>query len=339
LDKRQDGNVLMVAPASEIAAREKLELQTSKQLKALAPLYTEYIDVRYAKAEEIIKLLSGKDGVLSSRGTAAVDSRTNILIIRDVAQKLAEVHDLLKVLDVPVRQVSIEARIVIANASYGKELGIKWGGSYTKTKSSGDTYSAGGKSVNDMIVDLGVNKLAQTTFRLGFTGAAATLSAELSALEESGNGEVVSQPKLMTADRQKAKIESGTEIPYQEASSSGATSTSFKSAVLSLDVTPQITPDGRIIMDLVVNQDSVGELTGEGVPTIDTNEITTQVLVENGETVVLGGVFRTEDIESVVKTPFLGDIPYVGAFFRKTSVATAKTELLIFITPRLVDEK
>ncbi|MBV1914960.1 MAG: type IV pilus secretin PilQ, partial [Pseudomonadales bacterium] len=339
LDKRQDGNVLMVAPASEIAAREKLELQTSKQLKALAPLYTEYVDVRYAKAEEVIKLLGGKNGVLSNRGSVVVDSRTNILIIRDVAQSLAEVHDLLKVLDVPVRQVSIEARIVIANASYGKELGIKWGGSYTKTKNSGDTYTAGGKDINDMIVDLGVNKLAQTTFRLGFTGAAATLSAELSALEESGNGEVVSQPKLMTADRQKARISSGTEIPYQEASSSGATSTSFKEAVLSLDVTPQITPDGRIIMDLVVNQDSVGELTSEGIPTIDTNEITTQVLVNNGETVVLGGVFRTEDVESVVKTPFLGDIPYVGAFFRKTSVATAKTELLIFITPRLVEEK
>ncbi len=338
LDKRQNGNVLMVAPAAEIAAREKLELQTNKQIKELAPLYTEFISVKYAKAEHILKLLIGKKGVLSSRGTASVDSRTNILIVQDIAQKLAEVRELLTKLDIPVRQVSIEARIVIANAAYSKDLGIKWGGSYSGVNGA-NSYTAGGSLTNNMIVDLGVDKASQSTFRLGFARGSNTLALELSALEDSGNGEVVSQPKILTADRQQARIESGTEIPYQEASSSGASTTSFKAAVLSLDVTPQITPDDRIIMDLIVSQDSLGEVTVLGVPTIDTNEIITQVLVENGETVVLGGVFRTEDVESETKTPFLGDIPYVGALFKKTSTRTKKTELLIFITPRLVDSQ
>ena len=336
LGKRQNGNVLMVAPAAEIAAREKLELQTLKQVKELAPLYTEFISVRYAKASNILPLLIGKKGVLSSRGTASVDTRTNILIIQDIAQKLAEVRDLLKELDIPVRQVSIEARIVVANADYSKDLGIKWGGNYAGA-SGNNAYTAGGNAASGLIVDLGVDKGSQSTFRLGLTRGINTLALELSALEDSGNGEVVSQPKILTADRQKARIESGTEIPYQEASSSGATSTSFKAAVLALDVTPQITPDDHIIMDLIVSQDSVGALTSGGVPTIDTNEITTQVLVKNGETVVLGGVFRTEDVQTETKTPFLGDIPYLGAFFKKTSTRTQKTELLIFITPRIVD--
>ena len=338
LDKRQNGNVLMVAPAAEIAAREKLELQTLRQVRELAPLYTEFINVRYAKAKDVLKLLTGKKGILSSRGKAAVDDRTNILIVQDIAQKLTEVRELLKELDVPVRQVSIEARIVVANADYSKDLGIRWGGGYSRT-SGNNAYTAGG-GVGGSIVDLGVDKGNQTTFKIGLARGSNTLALELSALEGSGNGEVVSQPKILTADRQKARIESGTEIPYQEASSSGAATTSFKSAVLALDVTPQITPDDRIIMDLIVSQDSVGALTGGGsIPTIDTNEITTQVLVKNGETVVLGGVFSTKDVKSETKTPFLGDIPYVGALFKKTSITTSKTELLIFITPRLVDDE
>lgn len=338
LDKRQNGNVLMVAPAAEIAAREKLELQTLRQVKELAPLYTEFINVRYAKAQDVLKLLTGKKGILSSRGKAAVDNRTNILIVQDIAPKLTEVRELLKELDVAIRQVSIEARIVVANADYSKDLGIKWGGGYSRV-SGNNAYTAGGNAASGMIVDLGVDKGSQTTFRLGLARGSNTLELELSALEGSGNGEVVSQPKILTADRQKARIESGTEIPYQEASSSGASTTAFKSAVLALDVTPQITPDDRIIMDLVVSQDSVGTITVDSVPTIDTNEITTQVLVSNGETVVLGGVFSTKDVKSETKTPFLGDIPYVGALFKKTSVTTSKTELLIFITPRLVDEE
>ena len=359
LDKRQVGNVLMIGPADEIANRERLELENNRQVEELAPLQTEFIQVNYAKAEEISTLLTGKQRLLSSRGSVSVDSRTNTLLVQDTANKLDGIRNALSYLDVPVRQVVIEARIVVASTNFDKALGIRWGGGTTYTR--GDTqYSAGGSqdTLSDLnptglarqnqitgktidfpdalVVDLGaVNPTS--TFAIGLLTDEGLLEMELSALESDGISEVVSQPKLVTADGQTASIKSGVEIPYQEASSSGATSVSFKDAVLSLEVTPQITPNDRIIMDLKINKDSRGETVG-GIPSINTNEIQTQVLVSNGETIVLGGVYDTLESESVSKTPFLGDLPYIGRLFKRTTKSKEKTELLIFITPKLIKD-
>ncbi|GLQ33464.1 secretin [Litoribrevibacter albus] len=392
LDKRKIGNVLLVAPADEIAAREKLELEAQKQVAELAPLETDFIQVRYAKAADVVNLLSSEQGLLTERGSANVDERTNTLIVRDTARKLDEIRDAMKVLDVPVRQVLIEARIVIATKNLGKELGVRWGGaawdqdadnfrgisgSIEGVSSAKDIFNsrkqtdfknqqsileaqnkflqdlaAGNATVPDfvqldayedgsiddgMVVDLAAQSPNATTFALGVAAFDYVIDLELSALETEGKGEIISQPKIITADGQTARIESGTEIPYQEASSSGATTTSFKDAVLSLEVTPQITPDDRIIMDLKINQDSVGEIFN-GIPSIDTQALETQVIVENGETIVLGGIFRGEDVEQVEKTPFLGDLPYIGALFRRTTQTEDKAELLMFITPKLVKD-
>ena len=356
LGKRQVGNVLLVAPAEELAARERLELEASKQVAQLAPLRTEFIQVRYAKADEVVTLLTSEQGLLSERGRASVDERTNTLIIQDTSEKLQAIRDALTILDVPVRQVLIEARIVIARTNLGEELGVRWGGAgfnanadrLTRIGGSIDTIGDLNNDLVDgetptvefpdaLVVDLGVQNAAASSLAVGFSAADYLIDLELSALETDGKAEIVSQPKVITADGQTARIESGTEIPFQRATSSGATSVEFKSAVLSLEVTPQITPDDRIIMDLKVNQDSVGELTEAG-PSIDTNEVTTQVLVENGETIVLGGIFRTEEVRAVTKTPFLGDLPLIGALFRRTSYTDLKSELLVFITPRLVED-
>ncbi len=361
LDKRQVGNVLMVAPAAEIAERERQQIEANKQIAELAPLQSEFVRVRYAKASEIVRLFKAgsEDGgsLISPRGSVVVDGRTNSLIITDTATKLAEIRDLIELVDIPVRQVMIEARIVIAQSDASKNLGIEWGGAFVDvgsdsvTSISGDTANVTGLNesvINGsplnvsypgaLLVDLGV--ASNSGFAIGFANSDVFLSAELSALEAEGEGEVVSQPKVITGDKQQASIKSGTEIPYQEASASGETTTSFKEAVLALDVTPNITPDDRIMLDLKVNQDSVGELVPSGrggfIPSIDTTELNTQVLVGNGETVVLGGVFKTEDIESVNKVPFFGDIPYVGAFFRSESNTYTKSETLIFITPRIL---
>ncbi len=363
LDKRQVGNVLMVAPAAEIAERERQQIEANKQIAELAPLQSEFVRVRYANANDIVKLFKAgsEEGgsLISERGSVVVDKRTNSLIITDTAIKLAEIRDLIELVDIPVRQVMIEARIVIAQSDAAQNLGISWGGSFLDTTDdsvlsvSGDTSNASGlveDAINGdplevdfpgaLLVDLGV--ASTSGFAVGFANSDLFLAAELSALEAEGEGEVVSQPKVITGDKQKASIKSGTEIPYQEASASGATTTSFKEAVLELDVTPSITPDDRIMLTLKINQDSVGELVPSGrggfIPSIDTTEINTQVLVGNGETVVLGGVFQTEDIESVNKVPFFGDIPYVGALFRSQSVSYTKTETLIFITPRILAE-
>ncbi|GAB5452286.1 MAG: type 4a pilus secretin PilQ [Halioglobus sp.] len=363
LDKRQVGNVLMVAPAAEIAERERQQIEANKQIAELAPLQSEFVRVRYANASDIVKLFKAgsEEGgsLISERGSVVVDKRTNSLIITDTAIKLAEIRDLIELVDIPVRQVMIEARIVIAQSDAAQNLGISWGGSFLDTTDdsvlsvSGDTNNASGlveDAINGdplevefpgaLLVDLGV--ASTSGFAVGFANSDLFLAAELSALEAEGEGEVVSQPKVITGDKQKASIKSGTEIPYQEASASGATTTSFKEAVLELDVTPSITPDDRIMLTLKINQDSVGELVPSGrggfIPSIDTTEINTQVLVGNGETVVLGGVFQTEDIESVNKVPFFGDIPYVGALFRSQSVSYTKTETLIFITPRILAE-
>jgi len=362
LDSRQIGNVLMVAPAQEIAERERQEIEANKQLAELAPLQSEFIRIRYAKAIDVVRLFeagSEEGGALiSERGSVVVDERTNSIVVTDTAAKLAEIRDLIEKVDIPIRQVMIEARIVIASSNIDEQLGIRWGGGYLNvsgdkfTSIAGDTASAtnlnsqliGGDQV-DMpsapFVDLGVAE-ATSGFAVGFTSTDLFLTAELSALEASGEGEVVSQPKVITGDKQKASIKSGTEIPYQEGAASGATTTAFKEAVLKLDVTPNITPDDRILLDLVVNQDSVGDLVPSGngglIPTIDTTELMTQVLVGNGETVVLGGVFKNEELVKVEKVPLLGDIPYLGNLFKSTANSQQKTETLIFITPRILSE-
>ena len=362
LDSRQIGNVLMVAPAQEIAERERQEIEANKQLAELAPLQSEFIRIRYANAIDVVGLfeVGSEEGgaLISERGSAVVDERTNSIVVTDTAAKLAEIRDLIEKVDIPIRQVMIEARIVIASSNIDEQLGIRWGGGYLNvsgdkfTSIAGDTASAaslnsqliGGGQV-DMpsapFVDLGVAE-ATSGFAVGFTSTDLFLTAELSALEASGEGEVVSQPKVITGDKQKASIKSGTEIPYQEGAASGATTTAFKEAVLKLDVIPNITPDDRILLDLVVNQDSVGDLVPSGngglIPTIDTTELTTQVLVGNGETVVLGGVFKNEDLVKVEKVPLLGDIPYLGNLFKSTANSQQKTETLIFITPRILSE-
>jgi len=363
LDRRQVGNVLMVAPASEIAERERQEIEANKQFAELAPLQSEFIRIRYAKADQVVELFAAgsEEGgsLVSDRGSVVVDERTNSIIITDTAAKLAEIRDLIDKVDVPIRQVMIEARIVIAQTNVDEQLGIRWGGGYVETGSdyvasiAGDTAGVVGLNTNLIagdpltvpaapFVDLGVSE-ATSGFAIGFTSNDLFLTAELSALEASGQGEVVSQPKVITGDKQQATIKSGTEIPYQEGAASGATTTQFKEAVLKLDVTPNITPDDRIILDLVVNQDSVGDLVPSGnggglIPTIDTTELTTQVLVGNGETVVLGGVFKTEQLLKTQKVPLLGDIPGLGTLFRSTSNSQQKTETLIFITPRILSE-
>ena len=375
LDKRQVGNVLMVAPAAEIAERERQELTTKKQLEELAPLRTEYIRVRYANAKEMFELFRGESGggagsggaggsqstgsVLSERGQAVVDERTNSIIITDTAERIEAFKRLVDQIDIPIRQVMIEARIVIANTDFRRELGVRWGGVGYDQSSNSIVEVAGSMDGLDSdpgtpfdfltgngaielnenrMVDLGVANPAGS-IALGVLTDNAFLDMELSALENTGYAEIVSQPKVITGDKQRATISSGTEIPYQEASASGATTTSFKEAVLKLDVTPQITPDNRIIMDLVINQDTVGQLNlATGIPTLDVTELTTKVLVANGQTVVLGGVFTVETIKGENKVPLLGDIPYLGRLFRRDVNENNKTELLLFITPKIMAE-
>ncbi|KAA1171657.1 type IV pilus secretin PilQ [Marinobacter salinexigens] len=353
LDKRQIGNVLLVAPADEIAAREKLELETTKQIAELAPVRLDIIQVNYAKAADIVALIQADAELISERGFVSSDVRTNTISVRETTEKLEEIRRLVSTWDVPVRQVSIEARIVRAQTNVAEDLGIRWGGAAYDV--SGDNVFAIGGSQeaveearqaaagnNNTItfpgalaVDLGVTGEGASSFAIGWGSDDFLVDLELSALESDGQAEVVSQPRVVTADRQTASIKSGEEIPYQEASSSGATSVSFKEAVLSLEVTPQITPDDKIIMDLVVNQDSRGEVTA-GIPSINTNEVTTQVLVGNGETVVLGGIFQSEVATQTTKTPFLGDIPYLGRLFKRTEHIDERSELLIFITPKII---
>ena len=297
--------------------------------------------------------------LISGRGSVIVEQRTNSLIVTETSAKLAEIRELIDRVDIPIRQVMIESRIVIAQSDLEKELGIEWGGGYLNSDANGNVLSVAGDSTNAvalnnsvvngttpelsfpgaLMVDLGVGTRT-SGFAVGFTSDDLFLTAELSALESAGKSEVVSQPKVITGDKQQATIKSGTEIPFQQAAASGATAVQFKEAVLALDVTPNITPDDRILLDLVINQDSVGDLvpSGQGglIPAIDTTELTTQVLVGNGETVVLGGVFRTENLETTSKVPFFGDIPYVGALFKNESTQRTKTETLIFITPRIL---
>lgn len=360
LDQRQAGNVLLVAPAAEIAAREKLELENQKQISELAPLRTEFIQVSYASATELYELFNASEttggSVVSDRGSVIVDERTNSIILTDTADRLEEFRRVIGQLDVPVRQVLIESRIVAANANYTKALGVRWGGGALKDNGTSSLKYGGSLTTltelqniavdgtgditapDDLVVDLGVTQGGATSFGIGFTGGGYLLDLELSALQTDGHAEVVARPKVITSDKSTAMIESGVEIPYQEASSSGATAVSFKDAVLKLEVTPQITPDDRVIMELNVKQDTVAQLTVDGAPAINTNEVETEVLVDNGQTVVLGGIFQTDKTVSTTKTPFLGDLPYVGRMFRRTSERDDKTELLIFITPKILKD-
>ncbi|HEY9036283.1 MAG TPA: type IV pilus secretin PilQ [Pseudomonadales bacterium] len=372
LDKRQVGNVLMVAPATEIAERERQEIETRKQLQELAPLQTEYIRIKYAQADQIFKLFESSGGkkrdkdssgstgsLLTARGEVVVDSRTNALLITETAERLEAIRRLINLIDVPIRQVMIEARIVVANSDYLEDMGIRWGGAVINTRGD-DAYAYSGRSssVTSMLsdvsagdpvevefpssymVDLAASQESATRFAVGYLSDNYFVTAEISALESQGRGEVMSQPKVITGDKQTAVIKSGQEIPYQTSSSSGRTTVQFKEAVLKLEVTPSITPDGRIVLDLELNQDSVaGTITGEfgaEIPFLDTNSIVTQVLVDNGQTIVLGGVYQTREVENEVKTPILGDIPYLGRFFRKNFKDYQKQELLMFITPRIL---
>lgn len=360
LSMRQNGNVILIAPTEELASQEKLELQSQKQIEELAPLRTEFIEINYAKASDMAALLSsageGGGSVLSSRGSATVDVRTNVIMIRDTADVLVEVRKMIAKLDIPVQQVLIESRIVIANNDFSKELGVRFGYSGAGTYGSNDDIGAviGGKLAGDvnyggitayessagsgnegLLVDLPVAEAAGAVgLAIGKIGSY-LLQLELSAMEVEGKGEVVSSPRVITSDQHTALIEQGTEIPYLEASSSGAATVSFKKAVLSLEVTPQITPNDRIIMDLTVKKDSVGEIY-MSVPSIDTREVNTQVLVDNGETVVLGGIYEQEATDTETKVPLLGDIPVVGHLFRNTQKQDDRTELLIFVTPKIL---
>nr|WP_228133124.1 type IV pilus secretin PilQ [Alkanindiges illinoisensis] len=384
LDKRRTGNVIMVAPAIEITAREKLEAQAIQQVEQLAPLQTEYIQISYAKAADIQTLItsgrnngaSGSTGsnssnngidsnvgsLLSTRGTISIDPRTNTLIIQDTAAKIDEIRAMINRLDVPVKQVMIEARIVRATNNFSKEMGVKWGvlsqgitnnnnllvgGSETTLwnlrepelddELGGYTYEI--DRPDNLNVDLGVTSAGASRIAFGLISLSdVMLDLELSALQSEGKGEVISTPKVLTGDKQKARVASGTQIPYQAATSSGATSVQFINAELSLEVTPNITPDGKIGMELFINSDTPGTVLSTGQRQIDTNRVATNVLVNDGETVVLGGIFINETGNTVTKVPFLGDIPYVGNLFRKNLNLDNKQELLIFVTPRLVSD-
>ena len=350
LDKRMEGNILMVAPSDELAAREARDLQALQQVEELAPLYSEYVQVNYAVAAEFAALIKNEDNsILTDRGSVSVDERTNTLLIRDTANSIEDIKRMVSVLDIPVRQVIIEARMVTVKDNINEELGIRWGVTDTDGESSTSgsldgANTAGNGTVPPLSDRLNVNLPAATpagsiAFQIARLADGTILDLELSAMEKENKGEIIASPRITTANQKEAYIEQGVEIPYQEAASSGATSVQFKKAVLSLTVTPHITPDDRIILDLVVTQDTVSSVTNGTAPAIDTQRIGTQVLVNNGETIVLGGIYQQQIINSVTKVPVLGDIPYFGWMFRNSNNFNEKKELLIFVTPRIVTER
>ncbi len=357
LAMRQTGNVILVAPSEEIAAREKQELESQQQVKELAPLFTDLMQVNYAKGGDIATLLKAEENsLLSERGSVTVDERTNSLLVRDTAEKLDEIRRLVIKLDIPVRQVLIESRIVIASDNFGRDLGVRFGVSGVgEVNNNTFGYSSGTLTGTDTMVGtspppvslpslsdrLNVNlPVANPAGQIAFAvlGSDFLVDLELSAMQAEGQGEIVSSPRVITANQSEAIIEQGTEIPYQQAASSGATAVTFKKAVLSLRVTPQITPDDRVIMDLQVNKDSVG-VVFFGVPSIDTRSVQTQVLVDNGETVVLGGIYEQTKLDEIDSVPVLGDIPLLGVLFRQTRTQNDKRELLIFVTPKILKEE
>jgi len=363
LAMRSNGNVIWVAPAAELVAKEQHELQSIKRKQELEPLITEYITVNYAKAEDLLKLIQSagkgkKDAsLMSKRGSISVDARTNTLLVQDMSSRVNDIRALVKTLDVPVRQVSIEARIVYATDEFGKELGARFGA----TKIGGKGAFSGGIGATDSMVNdliggnsgaIGVPSLNdRLSVNMPVVGAAGSLAfsllskdylldLELSALQAENKGEVISSPRVVTADKRKAVIEKGVEVPYEVESLSGGTTIAFKKAVLGLEVTPQITPDEHVVMDLLVRQDEINKYyqssRGNSIPIIDTRNVTTQVLVDNGQTVVLGGVHEETKSNDVRKVPMLGDLPVIGNLFKKTAKKTVKRELLIFVTPKIL---
>lgn len=356
LDKRMDGNILMVAPTDELAAREARELEAKQQVADLEPLYSDFLSINYAKASDIAGLLSNKDAtILSSRGSVNVDERTNTILIKDTAVNIESVRKLIERLDIPVRQVLIESRMVTVRDKVDDELGIRWGFSDQQSSSNSNQGVSGNASGANSIAN-GVmpsldnrwnvnlpasNPAGSIAFHIARLADGTLLDLELSALEQENKGEIIASPRITTANQKQARIEQGVEIPYVQAASSGATTVEFKKAVLSLTVTPQITPDNKIILDLVITQNTRGETvqTPTGPATaIDTQEIQTQVLVDNGETIVLGGIYQQQILSTTSKVPFLGDIPYVGRLFKSTSEINEKNELLIFVTPKIITE-
>lgn len=361
LAKRQIGDVLLIGPSEEMSAREKLELQSSQQVTDLAPLQAEYISINYAKAVEIATLLkTEKNSLLSSRGTVSVDERTNTLLVQDTAAKLEEVRGLIARLDVPVRQVLIESRVVYVNDNFEDALGVTFSSAskfrpgrepvfgFSGDKIAADAIAQGALPASQPLIDRlnvnlpaalpsGVANMARFGLAVAKLPGGTILDLELMALENEGLGKIVASPRLVTSNQQLAYIESGEEIPYQEASSSGATSVAFKKAVLRLEVTPQITPDDHIILDLKVNQDSRGVVTN-GVPSINTRELHTKVLVANGETVVLGGIYQQNKTQNKMRVPFFGNLPIVGWLFKNETNSDQRNELLIFVTPKIIQE-
>ena len=374
LDKRQEGNVIIVAPADELSAREKADLASKKDIQELAPLRTEFLQINYAKASDIAGLLKGAstNSVLSARGSVAVDERTNTLLLSDTAETIDAVRKLVTTLDIPVRQVLIESRLVIVSDDFERDLGVRAGltgargngtsglfstsgsaaatdtalsSALTNLGTSGSVYPVGVPTGNTASNRYNVNMpVSNPAGSLAFMllGADYIVDLELSAAQAEGRGEVVSSPRIITANQKEATIEQGTEIPYQQSASSGATTIQFKKAVLSLKVKPLITPDNRIILDLAVTKDSVGQIIvtsgGVNVPAINTRTLSTQVLVGDGQTVVLGGILETERRDSEKKVPFIGDIPVLGNLFKNTTKVNNKDELLIFVTPKILRE-
>jgi type IV pilus assembly protein PilQ len=377
LDMRQNGNVIIVAPAEEIAARETADLEAKQAISELEPMYSEFLQVNYAKASDLAKLISGTGGgstkagnaMLSERGSIAVDERTNTLLVQDTAERLQDIRRMVTTLDIPIKQVLIETRIVVVNDDFSRDLGVRLGitsnniGPRDLVVTSGtgpgsNNYlasildSANDPTGNTPItfpdltdrynVNLPIADAAGR-FSLALLKSDILVDLELTALEAEGRGEIVSTPRVITANQKEASIEQGVEIPYQQSASSGATTVQFKKAVLSLTVTPQITPDNNIIMDLQVHKDNVGDIISTGglggtVPSIDTRNVQTQVLVADGQTVVLGGIYETERRETIKKVPLLGDVPVVGNLFKSKQRVDNKAELLIFVTPRILEE-
>lgn len=365
LGMRKTGNVVLIAPNDELAAREKKELEAQQQKIELAPLVNEFYQINYAKASDIATLLKQeKNSILSPRGNVTIDARTNTLMILDTADKQDDIAKLIAKLDIAVRQVMIESRIVIANDDFTRNLGVRTGVTSAQANGPDGIYAVSGSSAGtDTMAQSAIGNLGSTgsvfpvtvpdagdrynfnlpsggnagRIALAILGADYLVDLELSALQTEGRGEVISNPRVITSNQKEASIEQGVEIPYQEASSSGATSTSFKKAVLSLSVTPQITPDDRVVMDLEVNKDSVGGIFS-GVPSINTRSVTTQVLVNNGDTVVLGGIYEQTVAQGEDKIPLLGDIPLLGYLFKSTSKNESKSELLIFVTPKILKD-
>lgn len=345
LDKREMGNVLLIGTAEEIKAREKVELESSKSVEELAPLRTEFIQVDFRKASDMVARLN-EAKLVSERGFLLADDETNVLMVRETGKRIEEIRATLRRFDTEVAQVLIEARLVTANTTVSKDLGVKWGLGYGDTDSSGNAISIGssisgvsspGSVPSGLMVDLGAGVTSPASVAIGLASNTGLLQLELSALETDGKIEVISQPKIMTTNGKAAMIESGKEIPYQTVED-GDVSVEFKDVVLSLEVTPRINPGDRIAMDLVIHKDSIGEQLDNGDISIIKNALETSVVVPDGQTIVLGGVFENETSDVVNKTPLLGDIPVLGALFRNKSKSNTKTELLIFITPKLVRE-